>query len=232
MLKKGRYAFAYPSFFLNLCYKTYFFSWIICWFSRFKVNKGWSTAVLLFLCPYVKDELRGRGYEINDYQSFKVLWYWTFLITSLLSPEICCDTIVKRMRVSFFRFQEWINFGSVSSTVSVAGDKSFLSYSTLNLPASPVRVMFLLRSISTSQHAESFHLSVIVKSFSSAAYSCESSFLHLLPADRHGQCPPGRIRFWRWLCIAGCVRQTPGRSSAGFRWWGAGCDNRTARSVP
>ena len=40
---------------------------------RFKVNKGWSTAVLLFLCPYVKDELRGRGYEINDYQSFKVL---------------------------------------------------------------------------------------------------------------------------------------------------------------
>ena len=22
---------------------------------RFKVNKGWSTAVLLFFCPYVKD---------------------------------------------------------------------------------------------------------------------------------------------------------------------------------
>ena len=44
MLKKGRNTFAYPSFFLNLCYKTYFFS---------KVNKGWSTAVLLFLCPYV-----------------------------------------------------------------------------------------------------------------------------------------------------------------------------------
>ena len=34
MLKKGRYAFAYPSFFLNLCYKTYFFSWIICRFSK------------------------------------------------------------------------------------------------------------------------------------------------------------------------------------------------------
>ena len=32
MLKKGRNAFAYPSFFLNLCYKTYFFSWIICKF--------------------------------------------------------------------------------------------------------------------------------------------------------------------------------------------------------
>ena len=30
MLKKGRCAFAYLSFFLNLCYKTYFFSWIIC----------------------------------------------------------------------------------------------------------------------------------------------------------------------------------------------------------
>ena len=32
MLKKGRNTFAYPSFFLNLCYKTYFFSWIICKF--------------------------------------------------------------------------------------------------------------------------------------------------------------------------------------------------------
>ena len=40
---------------------------------RFKVNKGWSTAVLLFLCPYVKDELRGRGYEINDYQSLSIV---------------------------------------------------------------------------------------------------------------------------------------------------------------
>ena len=24
---------------------------------RFKVNKGWSTAVLLFLCPYVKIDM-------------------------------------------------------------------------------------------------------------------------------------------------------------------------------
>ena len=43
---------------------------------RFKVNKGWSTAVLLFLCPYVKDELRGeimKSMIINHYQSFKVL---------------------------------------------------------------------------------------------------------------------------------------------------------------
>ncbi len=24
---------------------------------RFKVNKGWSTAVLLFLCPYVKKHI-------------------------------------------------------------------------------------------------------------------------------------------------------------------------------
>ena len=30
MLKEGRCAFAYPSFFLNLCYRTYFFSWIVC----------------------------------------------------------------------------------------------------------------------------------------------------------------------------------------------------------
>ena len=61
MLKEGRYVFTYPSLFLNLCYRTYFFSWIICRFIRspylcnvffivldFKVNKGWSTAVLLF----------------------------------------------------------------------------------------------------------------------------------------------------------------------------------------
>ena len=34
MLKEGRYVFTYPSFFLNLCYKTYFFSWIICRFIR------------------------------------------------------------------------------------------------------------------------------------------------------------------------------------------------------
>ena len=66
MLKKGRNTFAYPSFFLNLCYKTCFFFLdnlqisqlsvsLQCVFHsiRFKVNKGWSTAVLLFLCPYV-----------------------------------------------------------------------------------------------------------------------------------------------------------------------------------
>ena len=35
MLKKGRNVFAYPSFFLNLCYKTYFFSWIICRFPNY-----------------------------------------------------------------------------------------------------------------------------------------------------------------------------------------------------
>ena len=34
MLKEGRYVFTYPSLFLNLCYKTYFFSWIICRFSK------------------------------------------------------------------------------------------------------------------------------------------------------------------------------------------------------
>ena len=58
--------FTYPSFFLNLCYETYFFFLdnlqisqmsvsLQCVFHsiRFKVNKGWSTAVLLFLCPYI-----------------------------------------------------------------------------------------------------------------------------------------------------------------------------------
>ena len=34
MLKEGRYVFTYPSLFLNLCYRTYFFSWIICRFIR------------------------------------------------------------------------------------------------------------------------------------------------------------------------------------------------------
>ena len=34
MLKEGRYVFTYPSLFLNLCYRTYFFSWIICRFIK------------------------------------------------------------------------------------------------------------------------------------------------------------------------------------------------------
>ena len=34
MLKEGPYVFTYPSLFLNLCYRTYFFSWIICRFIR------------------------------------------------------------------------------------------------------------------------------------------------------------------------------------------------------
>ena len=32
---------------------------------RFKVNKGWSTAVLLFLCPYVKHRIRA-AYLLAD----------------------------------------------------------------------------------------------------------------------------------------------------------------------
>ena len=32
---------------------------------RFKVNKGWSTAVLLFLCPYMKHRIRA-AYFLAD----------------------------------------------------------------------------------------------------------------------------------------------------------------------
>ena len=54
------------SLFIKLCYKTRFFYWNTCRLPKspylctvffivldFKGNKGWSTAVLLFLCPYV-----------------------------------------------------------------------------------------------------------------------------------------------------------------------------------
>ena len=43
---------------------------------RFKVNKGWSTAVLLFFMPVRQDGLREeimKSMIINHYQSFKVL---------------------------------------------------------------------------------------------------------------------------------------------------------------
>ena len=53
--------------FIKLCYKTHVFAHKTCRLGKspylctvffivldFKVNKGWSTAVLLFLCPYVK----------------------------------------------------------------------------------------------------------------------------------------------------------------------------------
>ena len=70
MLKEGRYVFTYPSLFLNLCYKTYFFSWIICRFIqksvflqcvfhsiRFKVNKGWIQRYSFF---YVRTSALGE----------------------------------------------------------------------------------------------------------------------------------------------------------------------------
>ena len=56
---------------------------------RFKVNKGWSTAVLLFYA---------RTLRMEQNQSFFTI--------SLLSPVVCCDNIVKRIRVSFFWLHE------------------------------------------------------------------------------------------------------------------------------
>ena len=89
MLKKGRYAFAYPSFFLNLCYKTYFFSWIICRFSKcpylcnvffivldLRLTKVGVQRYSFFYARTSRMNLGGevmKSMIINDYQSLSIV---------------------------------------------------------------------------------------------------------------------------------------------------------------
>ena len=81
--------FTYPSFFLNLCYETYFFSWIICRFLK---------------CPYLCNvffivlDLRLTKVGVQRYSFFYVhmsafgekklpgLCYRSLLIVSFLPP--------------------------------------------------------------------------------------------------------------------------------------------------
>ena len=55
---------------------------------RFKVNKGWSTAVLLFLCPYVWNIL-AKGFSL--WQCFKInnAMKRTLLLINLLLLSVC-----------------------------------------------------------------------------------------------------------------------------------------------
>ena len=51
---------------------------------RFKVNKGWSTAVLLFLCPYVTKFLLNIIYSTSlvSFSRFSKGWGMQFLVFS------------------------------------------------------------------------------------------------------------------------------------------------------
>ena len=89
MLKEGRYVFTYPSLFLNLCYRTYFFSWIICRFIRSP-----------YLCNvfFIVLDLRLTKVGVQRYSFFYVhmsafgekklpgLCYRSLLIVSFLPP--------------------------------------------------------------------------------------------------------------------------------------------------
>ncbi len=102
MLKKGRNTFAYPSFFLNLCYKTCFFSWIICKF----LNCPYLCSVFFIVLDLRLTKVGVQRYSFFYARTLRMEQNQSFFTISLLSPVVCCDNIVKRIRVSFFWLHE------------------------------------------------------------------------------------------------------------------------------
>ena len=50
---------------------------------RFKVNKGWSTAVLLFLCPYVTYGVKSEFLRLTC----KIVWCYAYNLVSLYKKK-------------------------------------------------------------------------------------------------------------------------------------------------
>ncbi len=102
MLKEGRYVFTYPSLFLNLCYRTYFFSWIICRFIR----SPYLCNVFFIVLDLRLTKVGVQRYSFFYARTLRMEQNQSFFTISLLSPVVCCDNIVKRIRVSFFWLHE------------------------------------------------------------------------------------------------------------------------------